>query len=596
MSRKPESHPLHDLLETVHSRGRRGPLRRSRLRPLGAAIVAMLLALKNMKIQALARLLHCSVDHARNVLGRRRGLDARGVRALSGGLVSPWHSAAVAISPVSLPWLDQLLFAPFLEPRRSVSDEATRARLVIDKLVLKGVLLDRAALLGACPAMEQRPGDPGTSVNEYSVAADARHLRVIAQRSEADWLRPSRRRLPYDRTVNLLDDHRNLVGSLSIDHRRRYCRTHRPVRAHLPFKCEEQPSGGRCPPQHFRYDDPSPEHRCGRCRWPDTQHRRCPRCALMNRCSECDRVFAATSRSLRLEITGHGCSEGLIVGLVQKFVSPFVDDTSVEIQEIHVALDLDVPFADVIPFQEPGSRGVLRSVRSDWDGDRSPGLTFGRAGYQVSFYDKLGLIEAVRLGAARPDLLSLPRPEHTLGWQDVTRVEWRIRPRTIGACPSPDAVLDAVAAVAATWHLADLRRFPWLSAIAPALALARFHGFVPQNPSAKRAAAKEAKYRDPNRGKPHRLIKWGFTDNFVVRLLDVGFGRVEAERHARVLQQAISDELARLATASSVHLGRAVESHLPALRRCLRDAFTSRSSATAGARIRSGSVVGPFGS
>jgi hypothetical protein len=274
-----------------------------------------------------------------------------------------------------------------------------------------------------------------------------------------------------------------------------------------------------------------------------------------------------------IEITGAGCKHGLLEPLVQHLFAPFVIADTVVRESLHIALDIELPYSSVIPFQVldnfDGGKHPYRSVRAVSNrSDTAPGLYWGGHD-QVVAYDKRA--EVLYRWEEELDR-STTLPAHMKDWEDGagTRLEFRSKDKSD---PGRAFDLGNVRKDWLTFALADLSKAIPGTIEAELLRDAKRWGVAHHKPSRKRIKAKRAKFDAvrPTRRKRQPWLELDVVDVWVDRQ-DRARKAEYVEKNAEVLFKALYDELLR--TQHPFDIGQAVEAALTGLETQLQRALT----------------------
>lgn len=276
---------------------------------------------------------------------------------------------------------------------------------------------------------------------------------------------------------------------------------------------------------------------------------------------------------VRLEITGLACTLGLAASLCQYLFSPFVHPDSVELSEIHLAVDIAAPSRFLMAFQADRSGpGILRKHQRHLNDLCNVGFEIGAGagGFSLLKYDKRERVAASKLYDPRFDLSLVSRkprgraafvPGYAENWPDVTRCEGRFRPPKLGLRGDPRTVLPRLLGRLQTVHVADLRchEGPTLGSV---LACdARFDGFVPQPPKLETVLRKQAETPD----EPGCFPVHNHGEHCLATLLKLDVKPDWAEEAAQTLHAETRAELLRMSRRSGINLRAIVEEALPRL-------------------------------
>ena len=154
-----------------------------------------------------------------------------------------------------------------------------------------------------------------------------------------------------------------------------------------------------------------------------------------------------------LEVTGAACALGLLSALLEEFVSPYADVESIRVDEIHVALDIERPAANLVIREHVHGSRPRFATQTHYVTERGrTGASLGgkAAPFRVVAYCKTTVERGV--DADRFPTKSF-MPAYAEDWTCCTRVELRLRPNRLGV---DDRVEGIVARGLAFWAQLDV--------------------------------------------------------------------------------------------------------------------------------------------
>lgn len=434
-----------------------------RIEALGAPI---LLGRNGLTMKWFSESLGLSGPGLENVLADRKGLseeDTERFRSLVLHSIThdPKRSSSESDPPSwePRPAIERMPYLPIahlvgLEPERSAYPalpRPPRAHVVIDRLVLRARFKSEHHHREFASRVRDPRSTHGNRFVPVSIPSmdDRDDLVATAGPADMEFVDPRRRHLRYHRIVDIKSS-TALLAKIAWRPFRSRCRDHRmlPLR---PFDCTCRPST-RAP----------------------TKGLRCVGCYRANWCDRCERLSQA-QLDIKIDVTGAACHQQLETGVLRSLFLPFVDPVSIEIIEIHVAVDIERPMSSLLLLPPMSTRTKRTSVRTSilaghyW----SVSQEVRRKGFSVVLYDKFTQERDRAESFPRRD-----RPRHMDGWEYATRCEFRLRPKDRRAIAGGDApwakeLMEHIAA----WSIADLTSIEQLDIEAAMLGLARTFDF-----------------------------------------------------------------------------------------------------------------------
>ena len=194
-------------------------------------------------------------------------------------------------------------------------------------------------------------------------------------------------------------------------------------------------------------------------------------------CAECKRLTSLRC-NIQLEVNGFGCLVGLRPALMDAFFNWCVDAQTIITREIHLAIDVDIPFFAAVLVQVGAGREAFLTCSHSYNGPCvAPGYYLGR------FRGKKYVCAYGKLAKIWRDFATDPHayvPRHAAGWTDISRFELRLRPYQLGLLGTPEQTLEhALRYVLPSLVVIDMRSIPQRSALAYVLLLAKRDGILP---------------------------------------------------------------------------------------------------------------------
>ena len=447
----------------------------------------------------------------------------------------------------------------------------------IDQIRFSGKVLDQRALIlyfnRLLPSYNEWYSFCGQSPNGLR--------QFFLQRSSEDYISHARRHhKEYRYAINVAtlisgNDTQalDLVAKLRLGATRATCADHGYVRGphkrggNFGIPCLAEQMGKKCPSDHYKYVP----RRCGRCTYSDEFFWQCHECRSLTHgigCPECDRRTARKPH-LFIEIKGAGCRLGLLEPLVQYLFAQFAIMATIVREGIHIALDLELPYAAILPFQkmqqEHRKGRPFSVVEAMKFGSETPCMfCFGRDRRVVTYCKR----SEYRHRREEAHDLTASLPEHMLPWDNDsgTRLEFRSKNKT---SPWMTHRLCSVQKDWLTFAIADLRLAKPTSIEADLLAEAKMFGFVHHKPSIERVRQKLGRIETP----PLKRRRYPGRDHDVIDIWTYRKERArDAESNVSVMSRALYVELVRIQHPFNV--GQAVEKALPALEQQIQRALT----------------------
>jgi antitoxin component HigA of HigAB toxin-antitoxin module len=511
------------LFEATPRKRKPGPAPNMRATPYGQALLSVFRAQASLSNQELARRMGCSDTHLSNVLSGTDTVTTDLAMRLWDTLVSPR--------------LEVLIGRDALERRKCWADRAQlRSSVALDGLVLVG-FVPNPRLLRSRFAEWLQPytyRDRGSDIAERVRVVELRDshgaLRTVHIRpSRIDLCEPPDKYLRYHVTYEVSEPARYGSNVLALI-------------SHGPYR-------GTCPAHYGQ-----PKERCARCEAKDrADWWKCRTCHGLNACAACDEI-SASKPHLRFQGTGDGCWSDLLAPMAQTLFTPYVAPGSVEVDLVHIALDMNLPYDRLVPFQKarlPGKRG-FRAVKPYWkDAEEylfASGVYLGSESSptRVVVYDKW--LEAQRHRFE-------PLPPHIRFSDQQTRIEFRLRPRRVLDDASPEGLFARLPRVWDTIGLIDLRD---LDSADPVSCLVECLPFFPMTNHAPSEARLRKIRRRPG-DKPDR--------SFIGELLQLSAGvpREHAVDRARAIHARVRATLIEQERSYGIPVGATVTQALAAL-------------------------------
>lgn len=527
--------------------GTRGPLPKTRLKPVDAAYLAFAARHKLLDILGLAEQLGCSEPHLRNALAGRRSFPFQNV----GDRLAPFVSPSTERMSASTSWsfdpgtVEYGFFRSISDDIRNTTDETYRVHVGFDRFTITASdvnlvdMLDKWDVNGAYP-----------SHAPLRAGAHVIHLR----KSKADFIAPEKKYTRYHHTIEMMWNGR-VVARLSHERFRVRCTKHQRKRLDKCSVCKA--SGRACPPAHKRIHDPLPERRCGSCAFPRTTWFSCKRCRTMNACSACAEATKLAG-VVKLEVHGLAWQADLARHILTDWFAPFVAANTLIVRAIDFAIDVELPFDALVVVPPKSSAIPYRRVTAHLSsGYRTTGYTFGSGDRRVIVYDKLEEVRANETYLA----------PHLHGWRNATRFEARLRS---AAEPLTADTLGAfVTSAFSGWSVVDLRQWDASRPVTVLAAFAHYAGVSRSKSSVGAVERMGAVRAGPLKRRP------AFIEYAIATMLKFGFAGVTAEHHASALQQAVLDEVDLCAPESAVQLQLIAEEHVELAVRTILDAFVA---------------------
>ncbi|MBK8013671.1 MAG: hypothetical protein IPK13_20260 [Deltaproteobacteria bacterium] len=599
------------------------------LAPEEGAVIAALATLNHWEDERLAAHMGWSRSHLSNVLRGKRPVVAEDRERLIAGVRSvpldPFHHSVQTSDgyTVYLPkqedlsgphpfesfgsWVTEIGFGSLLDhPIEVMNSHRSIDRLLVTaepRDVAVALLDDHLPPLTKEEREELRKLDPRERRQHLrrfpGVVIDDRGERVPIEWtiSEIDVHEPYNRSLRFKRNVEVMIAGTEIVlAVLSLGPSRKSCKKHRTQRGeHKEFPCARV----SCTAKHFWRKQPE-RVRCGSCSFDNDHFWKCQKCLNLNECAACDALTAAQP-GLRLDITGTAWRRGLANGLLDLVRQHFAVPGSIAMKAIDLAIDVEAPFAALVPFARPDMGWKPRSVEVE----RMPigrsivptGAYLGGASLHCCIYDVLAA--AKHFASRRGRRYELP--EHARGAEHLTRFELRLRLQK-GRVPE-DIVQKAIACFDSL-AVADLRRADPAALHAPFLVMATEHGIQPGR-SLSLQKVRQTIGRPPARKNKaivvlqkgeitlvQKVVKKQLQKSKLQKkrrrpldMAEVLLDRLGApqrthriaEERARMVRDVVLEDLTKLAVASGVWLGEVMKNWAPELRAFL-DAVSSSAS------------------
>jgi transcriptional regulator with XRE-family HTH domain len=520
---------------------------------------------KGLSNKDVALVLGCSESMVRSVLNGNRTISDQEKNALMTYVIPTLYDPTDYFYS---PWCNKLPFG-----KKNDEKEEVRSGVVFDGIKLSGKVVNSKKLLKYFDNLFSNK----KTFYEFFIATKHGPLKFVLHKSKEPYSKRSIRN--YELIINIGVEIKingvswyDLVARLYVGATRARCPEHKWRLSHHKrsgaFKdCLIEKNGGKCPSDHYVYKPII--RRCGKCLYPDTEYQKCLDCRTLTHglnCHECNRLSLARP-DLRIDISGAGCRHNLLVPLVKNLFTPFVIPETVVREHVEIALDIDLPYLSILPFQKNISIGPywrpFRKVTIASDFENAPTLYIGS---RVKAYDKGAEIK-YRCNVEM-DRTVMP-PDHMRGWdpESGTRLEFE-NGDDRKSLPGQAHDLSNLRKDWLTFALADLRQVPPESIESYLVTDAKRFGYVNHEPSRERLRDKLARRENPPpkpQGKPGS--DKGAIDMWLTRQ-----GKAkDAVSVTKMLGEVLYEELLRIEHPFDV--GEAVEKALPRLQSQLKNAL-----------------------
>jgi hypothetical protein len=477
-----------NLAGTEHRpRGRRGPPGKPLLTEQMATLVHLAMAWRGASLDEIASVLKVTRDHTARVLSRKRGLASDALDRLRA------HTASSLMSPIpespmvtKVQWgmsvgqavtgfpdqgstiPNQLAGLPawasvgpeqgmFLKQwvqlaasERDAADPSgkgeCRVHVGLDKLILRSVDTQTPlSISGLLPSStREQQCENWRRYNSHKRQAFSLHYAangeleghegviqpILVRTAGPEALRRMPPHLRFRRhiLVKAADSGRQLA-LLSAGPFSRRCERHRKVRTHVVAARSPCSPDSKCPRTHYVYEAP-------------------PGTPPGTSCSVCETLMRSARKS-RLELNGLSWETGTALSILQWFLGAHLQRDGVVVDEVHVAVDIDVPMYDILPFG--GSITKTRSFQNPQGVPDGRRLGLG-PGVALAVYDL-----HARVRAQVDDGLDSQPPLHVQAWKHATRFEFRVRPNELGISPLLEGLLPRLADAISVVKFVDRR-------------------------------------------------------------------------------------------------------------------------------------------